>query len=116
MDLVRAVHSEHEQGLEAVALVERSGHSNYMVLCKSSHAEFLEYWKRLEKLGCTFESGALNLGSGDEILWAIDVPPSSDIFRVYDILTEGEAHGVWVFQEGAVGHDVKRERGTSGDT
>jgi Domain of unknown function (DUF4265) len=108
MDLIRAVPSKNSGGaLEAVSIVEQCGHSNYMLIRKGDQKKFNEYWERLERLGCSYESGAINLGNGDELLYAVDVPPSSDIFKIYGVLSDGEAEGVWVFQEGAVRHDVK---------
>jgi hypothetical protein len=39
-------------------------------------------------------------------LWAVDLPPATDIFQVYRILQEAEAEGVWEFEEVHVAHEV----------
>jgi hypothetical protein len=52
----------------------------------------------------------MDFGNGNELLYAVDVPPSSDVSEVYDVLSDGEAKGIWIFQEGAVGHNVKSNR------
>ena len=74
--------------------VASGGHSTYRVFVKlgqESHA--IEYWKNLEDLGCTYERAT-------EHLIAIDVPPTSDVRRVYTLLKNGESTGVWDFEEG----------------
>jgi len=78
-------------------LLRSSGHSTYRILIRrSDDLVFKNLWQKLECLGCTYEgSGLLNLP-----LWAIDVPPEANISLVYSILEEGEASGVWSFDEG----------------
>ena len=91
MDLVRAVPSEEDPGvLQATAIVEWGGHSNYMVIPKVSREKFNEYWQELEKFGCSYESGSVNLGNGLEPLYAVDVPPTTNIHDVYRTLSSGE--------------------------
>lgn len=41
------------------------------------------------------------------ILYAIDVPPETDIYAVCAILDEGKAQDVWYFGEGHVGHPLR---------
>ena len=33
-------------------------------------------------------------------LFSVDVPPSADIYAVYEMLERGENDNVWIFQEG----------------
>ncbi|MBB6255425.1 DUF4265 domain-containing protein [Nitrospirillum iridis] len=108
MDLVRALPSEEISGqLEAVSVAEKCGHSNYMVINQTREDDFVKYWGRLEEIGCSFESAHLPIDGDNKLLYAIDVPPNADIFDVYKILSSGEKDGIWLFQEGAMGHDVK---------
>jgi hypothetical protein len=87
--------------LEYAGVAERSGHSTYRVfLSESSPAgRCEEYWRELEALGCGRETGTSRL-------WAVDLPPATDIFQVYRILQEAEAEGVWEFEEVHVAHEV----------
>jgi hypothetical protein len=54
----------------------------------------------LQALGCTYESGNMDLGSGPVVLYSVDVPPEADVNAVYDLLQDGEARGAWIFAEG----------------
>lgn len=54
----------------------------------------------LSSLGCEFEAIT-------ERFRAIDVPPPSDIYQVYDVLERGQDQGLWLFEEGHVGHVLK---------
>ena len=81
----------------------RGGHSTYRVFLEAgveiSSSVFVAYWTQLASLGCTYE------GARGRLL-AIDVPPSADIASVYSILENGEATGVWEFEEGHCGHPI----------
>lgn len=76
-----------------------SGHSTYRIfLANGTTLEskaFNDHWKQLSGLGCTFERAT-------ERLLGIDVPPTADLRRAYDLLAQGEAAGVWEFEEGSV--------------
>ena len=89
--------------LEFSGVAERGGHSTYRVFLEEgvSSDQFEEYWKRLERLGCSYEGAK-------ERLFSIDVPPAADIYQVYSILEEGEAAGRWDFEEAHVGHELKQ--------
>ena len=63
--------------------------------CNVDSPAFLESWKPLEKLGCTFEQGPVV---------SVDVPEDANIYKVYDLLDAGERSGVWEFEEGHCGH------------
>ena len=92
--------------LAFVGVVDRAGHSTYMILVPPDSPDFTTYLGRLEKLGCSYESKSLSVGPGLRTLYSIDVPPSSDINAVYAILEQGEQDKVWIFQEGHVGHTL----------
>jgi hypothetical protein len=110
-DIVRVIPSNDGSGLEFAGVIDRSGHSTYMLLVLPISSSFDEYWKRLENLGCTYESGTIGTAHGERLLYSVDVPAESDVYQVYPILEEGERTGVWLFQEGHVGHKLKPESG-----
>lgn len=85
-----------------LAVHEHSGHSTYRVLLRSeiSSAQFELHRRRLEALGCGFES----VGR----LYSVDVPAETDIHATYQCLEAGERAGVWDFEEGHCGHPVAR--------
>ncbi|HYD37531.1 MAG TPA: DUF4265 domain-containing protein [Allosphingosinicella sp.] len=76
----------------------RGGHSTYRVKLPrgKSHSEFLRHWEPLKALGCTFEGS----GVDERRLYSIDIPPGADVHAVYALLEEGEAAGLWDFEEG----------------
>ena len=79
-----------------------AGNSTYRLLVKTENIPnpFLEHWKHLEKLGCSYEKN-------DEMtmrMFAVDVPSASDIYAVYELLEEGKRAAVWDFEEGHCGH------------
>jgi uncharacterized protein DUF4265 len=76
----------------------RGGHSTYRLRISSRDigaSSFKDAWAPLESLGCTFEEGSV---------LSVDVPPSADIYAVYELLEKGLAAGVWDFEEGHCGH------------
>lgn len=78
-------------------VLARGGHSTYRVKLPSQkqHDHFLRHWARLESLGCSFEGS----NSRERLLYAIDVPPESDVTAIYSILSEHEDAGDWEFEE-----------------
>ncbi|KAB7768816.1 DUF4265 domain-containing protein [Xanthomonas maliensis] len=79
-------------------VIARGGHSTYRVKIPigEGHNFFLKNWTSLQDLGCTYEGSDV----GPQRLYAIDVPPSADIFKVYELLEKGEREELWVFEEG----------------
>ena len=55
------------------------------------------HWQSLESLGCSYERATKHL-------FAVDVPPESNIMSVYQALEAGEEAGAWEFEEGACRH------------
>lgn len=108
-DVVRAGPRQDGPGLQFIEVLDRSGHSTYMVLVPPICPDFDEYWERLNKLGCTYESMTLDTSFGKRLLYSIDVPESSNIYDVYEILEQGERANLWIFQEGHCGHALNNE-------
>ena len=106
-DVVRAKPSEEYGGtLEATALIQKCGHSNYMLLFEEGDKRVADIWTKLKDMGCAYESTAIKLSIGKRWLYAVDVPPLADITKVQAILKEGEEQGIWMCQEGSLGHEV----------
>lgn len=103
LDVVRAV--EHDGENRFVSIVAPGGHSTYRLLVDGRSAEFATWWQKLQRLGCTYESTDF----GGRKLFAVDVPPATDIYAVYRILEDGEKQHVWMFEEGHVGHPLKNK-------
>jgi hypothetical protein len=110
LDTVRAAPRIDGAGLEFAQVLDRSGHSTYMLLVPPICSHFDIYWSKLEKLGCTYESRNIETSLGERKLYSVDVPPTSDIYRVYGILEDGERRSIWTFQEGHVGHQLRSDR------
>jgi Domain of unknown function (DUF4265) len=82
-------------------VMTRGGHSTYRVLVKNQSGYedhgFQRLWTKLSELGCSHEVA--------ERRWiAIDVPPDTDICQVYRLLEDGEAQGIWTFEEAHCAH------------
>ncbi len=101
-DVVCVKAKNHELIFDYVAI--RGGHSTYRLLVDRSRQQeiFLQYWQPLQELGCSYETA-----EGRMRLYAIDVPPSADIYKVYSLLEKGETDGIWEFEEGHCGHPLK---------
>jgi Domain of unknown function (DUF4265) len=99
-DIVKASAFDNDFILDFKEVVERGGHSTYMLLFKATEARVASYWNMLEKSGCSYESMHINLSIGQRLLFSVDVPPSADIYEIYEILERGERDAVWIFQEG----------------
>jgi Domain of unknown function (DUF4265) len=112
LDIVGTKPDRDGDGLEFAGVIERSGHSTYLILVPADSIDFAENWKVLEDLGCSYESKTLAMKGGKKILYAVDVPPGADIDAVYESLSDGERNGVWTFQESHVGHKLKRANPT----
>jgi len=100
LDVVRATPVGDANVFQFEAVLERSGHSTYMLIMQADEARVNAYWNRLQAMGCTYES-TYEPWKGKELpLYSVDVPPSTDLQAVYDLLERGELDKVWVFQEG----------------
>jgi hypothetical protein len=108
LDIVRAERAGDR--LEFTGVVERGRHSTYMVLVPPASRDFAAYWRRLETLGCSYESKSLRLSVGPRKLYSVDVPPASDFAAVSALLDQGVRDKVWIFQEGHVGYPLHSPR------
>ncbi len=95
---------KHGQKLKFRGVSIRSGHSTCRTIAENplNDVSFLKFWNPIESLGCTFENTAI----GKRVLLAVDVPPEADIFRTYELLSEGENNGAWIIEERHCGHAV----------
>jgi Domain of unknown function (DUF4265) len=98
LDVVRARYRDGQY--EFAGVVSRSGHSTYRLIIDQENVAFRLWWKKLQDLGCTYESGEFR----GKKLFTVDVPVSADIYAVYRVLEEGEKEKIWLFEEGHVGH------------
>ena len=99
-DVIRAAFAESNIVGDFIDVIERGGHSTYMLLTQPAETRALSYWNILEGLGCSFESMHVDLSIGKRLLYSVDVPPTTDIHEVYEMLERGQDQGVWLFQEG----------------
>ena len=99
-DIVKASAFDNDFILDFKEVVERGGHSTYMLLFEATEPRFSSYWNMLEKSGCSYESTRIELSIGQRSSFSVDVPPSADIYEIHEILQRGENDSVWIFQEG----------------
>ena len=110
LDVVSARPEEpHGGDLEFVGVIERGGHSTYLILVPADSLGFTKYWGALQDLGCSYESKRFSAREGGEMLYSVDVPPDTDIYAAYEALEDGERNGVWTFQESHVGHKTSHD-------
>ena len=100
LDVVRALPVERDAVFDFEDVIERGGHSTYMLIVPIFEARERAYWSMLEKLGCSYESATINLRTESNLLLSVDVPRAANIHDVYEILERGESDAVWMFQEG----------------
>jgi hypothetical protein len=92
------VNTEKEEDRDVITNVSiHGGHSTYRMFLATDispeSSAFIDHWRALSALGCTFERASQHL-------FAVDVPSAADIRRVYELLSRGEGDGVWEFEEG----------------
>jgi hypothetical protein len=88
------------------AVIERGGHSTYVLVVDPEGTEFSKYWRRLEKLNCSYEHASHRLRGRDADIYSVDVPAATDLNEVYKIFVQGEDDEVWVFEQNHLGHEV----------
>jgi hypothetical protein len=68
---------------------------------------FPPIWRELQDLGCSYEAlRAVRTAMGAKDVLAVDVPADADIHAAYKIMQRGKKAGVWLFEEGHVGHTL----------
>ena len=105
-DVVRCASVVGSTTLHFIETLEHSGHSTYVILVPVQTTNFETLWVPLRDLGCSYESGQIQTSMGNQRMYSIDVPGTSDVSAVYDVLSKGEERGVWTFQENHCGHNV----------
>lgn len=97
-DIVKTVMSS--DGLEDFVSVSRpGGHSTYRVIVRGEKLPE-DRLKQIADLGCLYEVGKI----GRVLLVSVSVPPDTDIKSAYSMFEEGEAEGVWDFEESNFEH------------
>ena len=86
------------------------GHSTYRVFVENENAKASKTLDMIKAMGCDWEKAEINGGE----LYAIDIPPEVDIYKVYEILERGQREGDWLFEEGYVGHPPKSDGSSRG--
>lgn len=86
------------------SIISTSGHSTYRIILspETNDEKFINYWKSLEEIGCTYEKVR-------DKFYAIDVPAATDIYAAYSLLESGEENEVWDFEEGNCGHQLNAD-------
>lgn len=107
LDVVEAMEDPNCAGeFDYRRTISPSGHSTYRILLDKKSNAFSIWWEKLAALGCTYEYS----DHGEELLYAVDVPTSTDLLVVYKILEDGEKQSVWMFDEGHCGHTTGCEK------
>lgn len=84
------------------SVIERGGHSTYRIFVEDENAEASALLGLLKASGCDWEKTFFKGGE----LYALDIPPETDIHDVYDLLEKGHREEAWLFEEGYVGHPL----------
>lgn len=79
-------------------VVARGGHRTYCIIVPRKfdaavEAAFERHWIPLERLGCSYESMGAPLN-----LFAVDVPPGTDIEQVERLLDAGHRNRAWDYE------------------
>jgi Domain of unknown function (DUF4265) len=82
-------------------VVNRSGHSTYGLVIDESidFTKFQEYILPIIDLGCSFEGM-------QSVRFSLDVPATTNIYQVYDLLKRGEEEKKWVFYSLHIGPEI----------
>jgi Domain of unknown function (DUF4265) len=99
-DIVKATPIGSNNTFQFDSVVERGGHSTYMLIMMGDKTKVDAYWSMLKKIGCSCEGATVHWDGEKRKLYSVDVPPSTDLHEVYGILERGESDKVWIFQEG----------------
>jgi hypothetical protein len=101
LDIVAARPAEDSTIFNFERVVRHSGHSTYMIVLDPEDPVTQAWWRRLADMGCTYEGATLDGSAGGyRTLYSVDVPPSADHGKAYEVLAGAERSGVWIFQTG----------------
>jgi len=86
-------------------LIEHKGHSTYRLMVSQDAVgpRFESKWGPLAAIGCRYEAASPRF-------LAVDVPPGTDIYEAYDLIENGQRDGIWLIEEGHVGHPLVRQK------
>lgn len=103
-DVVRA-HPAADGMLEFDGVVTPSGVSTFRILRREGvgKARFVTAFAPLKAIGCGFEQSFVRL-------YAIDVPPGTDVTQVTELLDRGVADGVWEWEPGSADSGDNRRK------
>jgi hypothetical protein len=103
LDIVRTIPALDGYGIDYAGLLEKSGHSTIWLLVPYGRLDdFQNYWLPLKQMHCSYESSSMD--TIKQTLYAVDVPPETDIDAVLSIVEEGQANNVWLFHIGDLAH------------
>jgi len=78
------------------SVARKGGHSTYRLFLQGDRTihdeQFRSLWGTIQELRATFEN------ANDHFV-SVDIPPSADVAKVYELLQQGEKQGVWAFEE-----------------
>jgi hypothetical protein len=106
MDVVEAYPTDVPGRFKYSRIIQKSGHSTYWIIVDKANSDFPIWWSRLQDLGCTYEFAEHDQ---QRRLYSVDVPETSDVYAVYQVLIQGKKELIWMVAEGDVGHDISRD-------
>jgi hypothetical protein len=94
---------------EVIEVIARGGHSTYRIMSTDTidNGPSLQILESLVEIGCDWEQG-------NRIHASIDVPPTTDVDKVFQILADAENAGTLRFEQGHFGHPGNNPRDTFG--
>lgn len=98
-----------EDPLEVENIIDRGGHSTYRIYPLKTESgelneEFENVVKKLEALGCRYESGLI----GELPIYAFDIPSQVDAESIYQLLIQFDKNNVLRFEMAHDGHPPAR--------
>jgi Domain of unknown function (DUF4265) len=78
-------------------VIKHEGHSTFRLIFKEELTIFKQFEAitPLHELGCHFDKALYNM-------FAINVPPQTDLAQVVKLLKQGEEKGIWEYEEGYI--------------
>lgn len=92
--------------VRCVRVAVRGGHSTFVVLTPPDSNEVAARWPRLQALGCQCKHGKSDTRFGPMKIYAVDVPPETDIAAVIDVLEQGVRERAWMFRGNCIVHKL----------
>src|SRR3982751_709547 len=89
LDIIQATSTDNRNVHSFKSVVQRGGHSTYMLLLEPDDERVSPYWMMVEEAGCSFESATIRLSIGPRTLYSVDVPGKVDLAEVYRLMAQG---------------------------